>query len=644
MLILSDLVSDFRSDEVDLLQGLADDVGRTIENLRMQDALLAERSRAQRRLQRLEALWELAYEAGDLSAQGQTIVSDGSDRLGMEWGAMGHLEGDTIVVDFSTHDRLDLAGQRIKVTDSILGSAIEQQKTLFDCDQFSHEPTPAARNYGTRAIIATPFFAGEQQQVLFFGSRQVRNEPFDEEDIDYVELLAAFFTRTTQRRVDEARISFLQQHDPLTLLPNRARMMTRLGDLLARAERHGPSLALLLVDVDGFSKVNATHGFDAGDRMLVEISQRLILNLKSSCELFHVSGDVFAVIFPFSDVSVPDAHARKLIDVLSEPLRHRGREIPISVSIGMALAPDDGLSAVELEINAETALRRAKVEGSSGHRFYSSELDQRLSNRRIMESELRSAIAAGKLLLHYQPIIALGTHDVIALEALVRWPHAARGYIPPSEFIPIAEESDAIIDLGIRVMDLAGSHATAFHFAGSRVPVAINLSAAQFQDPRLIERLGALSSKTGPGNLEIELTESVAMQDFPTAYNVLSACKEMGFKIALDDFGTGHSSLTLLKRLPIDIVKIDRSFVSGLPDDVEDAAIARAVLALSRSLECEVRAEGVETAVQADWLRSEGCDSAQGYYFAAALCPTDLHRWMESWPHSPHYARSAPVR
>ena len=627
LLVLTDNAEGFSAFELELLQGLGEDVAHTLEGLRVRNELFEERQNARTRLERLEALWDLASRQVDADAQIDAIVREGSRRLGLDAGALARLVGENVVFDVvSSHDQFHEPGEVLPANATLAGLAMCARRTLHTADVvddplYGGLQGPLAR--AARAVIAAPFEAGAEQLALVFAGAHP-HAAFTAEDIAYIELLAAFCARVLQHREDVQQIAFLQNHDPLTKLPNRYNFSSRLHDAVERARRAGSQLAVLFIDLIRLREILDEFGAAISDRVFEELASRMALTAGPEDLLFRYGSEGFALLHTrWRSVAHIDALANALITTLEDPMVVGDTSYSIAAFVGLAIYPDDGAGHEDIEIAAETALRRAKREGRSGHRFYSSELDAHLAHRRMAALELRRAIEQHQLVLHYQPIVNVADGITIALEALVRWPHPDRGVLMPAHFIPLAEESDLILHLGNFVMHRAARAAYTFAQRGLRVPVAVNISAAQFAEPTFVHgvRAALVAAHVKPSMLELELTETVAMRDPNRTQALMHECRDMGLRIALDDFGTGHSSLAVLKRLPIDILKIDKSFVSGLPHGADDAAIARAVIALGKSLRCEVRAEGVETLEQAQWLREERCDSAQGYLYARPAPP-----------------------
>ena len=426
--------------------------------------------------------------------------------------------------------------------------------------------------------------------------------------------------RSAVRQADN-RIQELAYYDGLSNLPNHNLFCARVTEWILEAEKRGktPAGAIIYLDLDRFLRINTSFGYDSGNDILRQIARRLSQSLHPDALLARLSGDAFGVFMP--DVSLVDSlHslAQWIKQTFDAPFERGGIELYITASIGIARLPEDGGEVYELLMNAETAMAYAKRLGGNGFQFYRRDMNANSGERVAMESDLRHALERDELFLQYQPCIDAGNGLTVGMEALVRWRHPVRGVIPPDRFIPIADESGLIVDIGEWVLRRACEQGRIWQDRGFDVYLAVNVSAVQFGQPRLLEVVRRSLSETGfaPQALQLEITESVLMQDAESAIGMLRAFKAMGVRISVDDFGTGYSSLSYLKRFPIDILKIDKSFVRDLPDDEEDAAIVRAIIALAHSLRLTTVAEGVETAAQLQFLRGENCDRFQGYHFS----------------------------
>ncbi len=441
-------------------------------------------------------------------------------------------------------------------------------------------------------------------------------------------------TDITDLRRREARISHLALHDALTGLGNRRLLEQHLQFELANSRRLGRQLAFFFLDLDGFKVINDSVGHDAGDAMLKVIAGRIERNIRFNDLAIRIGGDEFLVIVPTTSEAECARMADKLLQMLAQPVSVQGEYVRVTGSIGIALHPQHGSEGSQLIKAADSAMYEAKRAGRNRFAFYTTELAQRARTRLVVEQGLRRAIVQRELFLHYQPIVHLADFRVLCFEALARWHHPEVGPIPPAQFIPVAEECGLIDDLGDAMLRHACTE-WKDHVVGAptNLRVAVNVSVRQFQGPDLVGRVQRILEETGfpPEALELEITES-ALQENDNGRQLLERLKRMGIAIAIDDFGTGYSSLSLLNRLPIDTIKIDRSFVSMLPADPAAGAITRAVLAMARSLHLEVVAEGIETVAQLHELQLLGCARGQGYVFSPAVAaPAAIDQSLARW-------------
>ncbi|MBI4492245.1 MAG: EAL domain-containing protein [Chloroflexi bacterium] len=447
-------------------------------------------------------------------------------------------------------------------------------------------------------------------------------------------LVTAVIHDLTERKRAEEMLAHQALHDALTGLPNRVLLHDRLHQAVLAARRHSTSLALLVMDLDRFKEVNDTLGHHAGDVVLQQVGQRLQGTLRTSDTVARLGGDEFAVILPTAgNMASATVAASKLLHALEQPFAVEGQSLDVGASIGIALYPEHGQDAETLLRRADIAMYVAKRTGS-GYALYALEQDQHSPGRLALVGELRQAIEQDALRLHYQPKVHFKSGRILGVEALVRWQHPQHGLLAPDRFISLAEQTGLIHPLSHWVLQAALRQCQSWRQAGVELPVAVNLSARNLQDPRLPGAVAALLERwdVPPRCLGVEITENAAMADPERAMQVLTRLREMGVRIAVDDFGTGYSSLGYLKRLPVDELKIDQSFVRSMATNESDAAIVRATIELGHSLGLEVVAEGVENQTAWDLLAALGCDGAQGYYLSHPLAADELVRWVSQTP------------
>jgi diguanylate cyclase (GGDEF)-like protein len=437
----------------------------------------------------------------------------------------------------------------------------------------------------------------------------------------------------TQRKNAEQQIEYQAYHDAVTGLANRRLFQEHLSIALALAARRQRIVAVLFLDLDHFKVVNDTLGHTMGDALLRLVAARLKACVHEGDTVARVGGDEFTIVL--QDLEKKEEAllmAQTVLRAIAEPIDLDGHRLYATASIGITVFPDDGADAETLLKNADGAVYRAKAAGRNTYQMSTLELSRSMQERLTLETDLHQAIERGEFVLHYQPQIDVRTMKIVGMEALVRWNHPARGLLLPEHFIGVAEERGFIVLIGDWVLREACWQARQFQDKGfPNFRVAVNLSARQFHDDTLIETVAAALRDTGlePSALELEITESVAMEDVDLTASVLASLRRTGVRIAIDDFGTGHSSLGYLKRFPIDALKIDRHFVEDLPDGFEDAAIVRAVVQLARGLDLRVIAEGVETQQQLDFLQHHACLEVQGYHFSYPVPAGEFARMLD---------------
>ncbi|MBD2020655.1 EAL domain-containing protein [Leptolyngbya sp. FACHB-36] len=485
--------------------------------------------------------------------------------------------------------------------------------------------------YDTEVLWAGRHNADERNQYprrSFEAWREVKVDQSPEWSQDEVKLAQTIalhlYMATMQKRV-ESLLRHEASHDRLTNLPNRLLFDEQLSLALLTAQQRGEMLAAAFLDLDRFKTVNDTLGHAVGDQLLKQVTQRLQGCLRQCDTVARWGGDEFTLLFPHISIDEVSKIARQILDVLGAPIHLERQELYISASLGIALFPYDGEDAETLLKNADTAMYRAKQQGRNNFQLYSPEMNTKAREQLELETDLRKALARNEFLLYYQPQVDIHTGSIVSAEALVRWQHPQLGLVPPNQFIPLAEETGLICPLGEWVIRAACIQHQAWRSLGlPPLRIAVNLSARQFQQQDLVKIIASIlqETKTEPHYLELEITESTVMQDVDFTIAVLQELREMGIQIAMDDFGTGYSSLNSIKHFPLHTLKIDQSFVRDLMTDSSDVAIARAIVALGKGLNLKVMAEGVETCDQLEFLRSLGCDGAQGYLFSRPLSPT----------------------
>jgi diguanylate cyclase (GGDEF)-like protein len=471
-----------------------------------------------------------------------------------------------------------------------------------------------------------------------FGLLEVRSSTqgrVNAEVTNFVQSVANIIgTALARRRADE-QLAYAAQFDTLTGLPNRQLFRDRIAQSIARAQRKSRPIAVVVLNLDGFKLVNNSHGHAAGDQVLVQVAERLIACVTAYDSVSRLGADEFAIALSNIDqVEEVVPVLQRVLHSMAQPFDLVEGEVFISATAGVAIFDTDGGDAHTLIKNAELAMHRAREKGRNIYEFFAPEMNQRGLERMRLERGLRRALERGEFLLHYQPKVSAATGKLCGAEALLRWQHPERGLVPPGEFVPILEETGLIVPVGLWVLETACEQIRRWERAGIHVDaVGINLSARQFQQLHFDAHVRRIIEASGlpPGKIEMEITESMLMDDPAQAIQTLTRLKQSGVSLAVDDFGTGYSGLSYLKQLPLDSLKIARNFISNITHDADDAAIALAIIGLAHNLGLEVVAEGVETEAQAKFLATHRCNYLQGFYFSQPLDGDAYGRLEATW-------------
>ncbi|KIH81692.1 putative bifunctional diguanylate cyclase/phosphodiesterase [Pseudomonas batumici] len=445
----------------------------------------------------------------------------------------------------------------------------------------------------------------------------------------------ASLERTIEERVQELlQVSRLLQFDVLTELPNSTLLGDRLSQAIALAKRHDEQVAVMFIGLDRFKRINNALGYPAGDEMLKHVADCLVGALRQSDSVFRYRSDEFVLILPeFNHPQQTRGTAEKILSAINAPREIAGHDLRVTASLGISLYPGDGEDALTLIKKAEAAMRSVKEQGANDFAFYVEDLNRRAREQQSIESGIRMALERDEFVLHYQPKLDLKSGAVVGAEALIRWRHPERGLLYPAEFVPVAEDSGLIVPLSRWVLRQVCRQGRAWQDqAPGPLTLSVNVSAMDFRQHGFLDGIRQVLEETGmePTRLELEITESVLMQNIEHTIETLKAIKALGIRLAIDDFGTGYSSLSYLQRFPIDVLKIDQSFVRDLNGDSNDAALVNAIISLGRSLNLNIIAEGVETPDQLAFLKAHDCEEGQGFYFSKAVeAETFLRLWQE---------------
>ena len=595
---------------------------------------------------RLETLWRIGSSALDDDAFLRALLDESSRAMREHVlfnGLIGHLDGPDLVVDVVQDDGgipTLRPGTRVPIGDAIAGVILREGRTCAWTDLRADPRVAGKRIVRTapwRALIGTPFRAGGTLHVIMFFAAQPLHKEFDAHDRAYVETLASFCAARLQQRIERERMRYQVEHDPLTGVLNRPSFRARSFSAL----RDGGRSALVVVDLDNFRDVNEALGPQGGDSVLVEIAGALMARAGEDA-VARVAGDSFALLMRgVGDRADVERRLAPYVEVFSAPFRTGDRDasrtIGVTATFGIAIAPDDGTTFEHLLARAESATLAAKQAGRGRHEFFDPRVEERLALARRLQNDLAQALVRDELQLYFQPHVDLHSRRTVGAEALLRWNHPERGLLRPAEFLPFAEGYGMLGAIGSWVMRETIDATRLWRRADASLRVWFNLSASDLSDPQFVMRLHDFDGDLD--GIGVEITEAVAMRDVELTQRSVASLRDAGVRVALDDFGTGYSSLAHLKRLPIDVVKIDGAFVAGLPHDAHDAAIVDAVVGIGERFGFEVIAECVETSEQARWLTDAGCGYGQGYRFAPPMPATMFDEWLRATPETPGLQR-----
>ena len=602
-------------------RGLAAGVHFHVRDLR---ATIAQQRQIATHAERIRDLYMSAAAASENAEQQITATLEAGCRiLGLSSGALYESETDRVIETFgesmgSGLARLAIGSDHALAIDDVRG--LPQLADDADAAPFV-------------AFIGTPIdVSGIRYGTLSFADRRRRRIPFDDVDRDLVQLMGALVSSAIERGRSRSRLQTLAYSDTVTALPNRAWLVDHLRALLEEARRTESTVGVLFLDLDRFKDINDTMGHDSGDRLLRIIGERLVKAIRASDVVARMGGDEFVVLAGDGpDMQALGGLAERIVATVEEPISMEGSELFVTTSIGIASFPADGTDAETLVKHADVAMYRAKDRGRNTYQFFTPALNATLHTRLSQEKSLRKALDNGEFTVYYQPQHDLVSGALVAVEALVRWNHPRSGLVLPGQFIPNAELSGLIVALGDFILETACTDISALRKTiAPDLRLAVNLSARQFHQQRLAAKIRGFVERTGldPTALELEITESVAMNDAALTVSIMRDIGAEGMSLAVDDFGTGYSSLGYLRRFPLDSIKIDRSFVTDLAQEPDDATIVRTVIAMAHSLDLEVIAEGVETTEQLAFLSAERCDRVQGFYFSQAVPLATLESYI----------------
>jgi diguanylate cyclase (GGDEF)-like protein/PAS domain S-box-containing protein len=524
-------------------------------------------------------------------------------------------------------------GIRIGPDAGSCGTAVYRRESVVVAD-IARDPLwdryrDLALPHGYRSCWSTPILSHQDQVLGTFATYSMSEREPTSAETRLIESATRIAGIAIERKLAEDRIHFMANHDALTGLPNRVLLKDRLTQALLFAERYGRWATVAFVDLDNFKMINDSLGHSAGDELLKAVASRMVACVRATDTVVRLGGDEFVILLfdQSPGVDAISATVQKIQSAIAEPFEIEGRALRVTSSIGVANYPNDGVDADMLLANADSAMYRAKEIGRDNFQFYKPELNTKIHEKFLLQEELRNAVPRGEFVLHYQPQVDLRTGRIFAVEALIRWNHPTQGMISPIKFIPLAEETGLIASIGEWVLHEACRQNKAWQDAGlPPISVSVNVSARQFRERRLLDIVASALQDSGLAAkyLELELTESLIMQDLDRAVATMRELQELGVQLSIDDFGTGYSSLSALKTFPVARLKIDRSFINHLPNDEHDKAVAAAVISLGQKLNLRVVAEGVETDAQVAFLRDNNCDEMQGYHFSRPIAAAEI--------------------
>jgi len=635
------------AEDLSYLDVLSSAIAKNLEVEELQNSLRAEEERAREHAERLESLWHIVNSPNlsdaDLWQAMLAQMSVGLRPGQTYWGLLWRLDGASIVVEALAPvpgaekygGALETIGASTPVEETIIGAILEKRSTTASWDDVRDDPelSDIARQYGTRSLVITTFNAGGQTWGLSFASREPTETPFGAQDHAYIEILASFFQNRVQQRWQYERIEYEQSHDVLTGLLNRSQFRSR-SRVLSSTLR---TFAVIIIDVTAFHEINQTYGSMIGDAILIEIASALGGRATAGEIVGRTGGNIFAIFVPDpASIEFVDERARDFLSVFEHGFStgdRDGREfITRTASVGVALAPDDGERVDTIFARAEAALLRAKERGHSQGSIvrYAAGMEDDAQRRAQLRNDLIEAVATNQFTLYYQPHVEMRTGNVTGCEALIRWNHPTRGLLMPGSFIPFAEETGLIANIDEWVMEQVFAVANELGASRPGFRTYFNLSGRQAGDAKVIRAFSAAARRgVALEHIGVEITESDAMRDVEATRRVCRALRRLNVKIAIDDFGTGYSSLSSLKRLPVDVVKIDRSFVSGVLNDPHDGAITEAIIGIAERFGFASLAEGAEVPEEIAWLRDRSCDYVQGYAICHPIALDAFKRWLD---------------